>query len=906
MKQNLIHFLLAVMLLALSSNALAQIAVKGHLVDSETGEPLVGVTVMIQGTTQGTVTDVDGLFQQNVTPNAVLQFKYVGYKELTKKITQRGPTVDLGIIEMQPDAVLMKDVVITSSMAVARKTPVAVSTVSSVLIEEKLGTMEFPEILKSTPGVHANKQGGGYGDSEIYVRGFEPANTGVMINGVPMNDMEWGGIYWSNWAGLTDVTSNMQSQRGLGAAKVSVPSVGGTINIVTKGLDADKGGTIAYSMGNDGMNKILFSVSSGLSKNGWAFTILGSKQWGDGYIQGTEYTGYSYFVNIAKRINDNHQLSLTAFGAPQEHDQRSDGLFLSTWEMTRNVYGVKDYRYNPSFGYRSNGQAYNAEHNVYHKPQISLNHQWQIDHKSSLSTVVYVSLGRGYGYAGEANGAMTDYTYQSWYGAYQGNLYTTFRNNDGTFDYAAIETINANSDCGSAMIMSKSKNFHNWVGLLSTYTSKIGKDIDFYGGIDFRYYKGTHTNEIQDLFGGQYYIDETRIEDVDEENNANAASDAWRYEKLGVGDVIYRDYDSHIIQGGAFFQGEYTTPDSKLTATVGGSVNNTAYWRYDRLYYDKTHARSETVNYWGGTIKGGANYNLNDNHNVFFNAGFLTRAPKFSSGAFLSSTYSNTINPNAKNEKVVSLELGYGFHNSWASININGYFTKWIDKTLTKTTTLRTQETGYVNMEGVNALHKGVELDIKLKPAYWIEVTGMLSIGDWKWDNTAKGYMFTQQGYAVDSDGNQTTPGADDHAWAMINMEGVRVGGSAQTTAALGVNLNVTKELRIGADWNYYGRNYAYYSLSGSNLSVGKENTVLDPWRIPAASQFDVNASYRFTIAGLKATLSGNVNNLFNYLYISKAYNPGSSSSATSATKDNIYGWYAFGRTFTVRLKVNF
>ena len=44
----------------------------------------------------------------------------------------------------------------------------------------------------------------------------------------------------------------MQTQRGLGASKVSAPSVGGTINIVTKSLDAKAGGSFAYGIGNDG------------------------------------------------------------------------------------------------------------------------------------------------------------------------------------------------------------------------------------------------------------------------------------------------------------------------------------------------------------------------------------------------------------------------------------------------------------------------------------------------------------------------------------------------------------------------------------------------------------------------------------------------------------------------------
>mgnify|MGYP001347268978 FL=1 len=332
MKKHLIHFLLMAVLSVFSAAAFAQTTVRGQLVDSETGEPLVGAAVMVEGTSQGTVTDIDGYFKQSVAQGGTLLFKYVGFKDLKKKITQKGASVDLGTIKMEPDAVMLADVTITSSVAVARKTPIAVSTVDPIFIEEKLGTQEFPEILKSTPGVYSTKDGGGYGDSKTVIRGFKQENVAVMINGVPMNGMENNKVYWSNWAGLSDVTRSMQVQRGLGASKVASPAVGGSINVITKSTEATKGGFVSYGMGNDGYNKILFSVSSGLSKDGWAFTLLGGKTWGDGYVQGTEFEGYNYFISVAKRFNDNHQLTFSAFAAPQKHYQRSnqDGLTIKS------------------------------------------------------------------------------------------------------------------------------------------------------------------------------------------------------------------------------------------------------------------------------------------------------------------------------------------------------------------------------------------------------------------------------------------------------------------------------------------------------------------------------------------------------------------------------------------------
>lgn len=914
MRKHLIHFLLVALLPLFAAAAHAQTTVRGQLVDSETGEPLVGAAVMVEGTPQGSVTDIDGYFKQSVAPNATLLFKYVGYKDAKKKITRKGASVELGTIKMEADAVVLEDVTITSSVAVARKTPVAMSAVPAAFIEEKLGTQEFPEILKSTPGVYATKKAGGYGDSELRMRGFKSENIAMMINGVPVNDMEWGGVYWSNWVGLSDVTRSMQTQRGLGASKVSVPSVGGSINIVTKSIDAEKGGSVSYALGNDGYNKMLFSASTGLSKSGWAMTILGSKTWGNGYIQGTDFEGYNWFVNISKRFNDNHQLSLTAFGAPQSHNQRDryDGLSVEGWQTygKRYMNGDSPYKYNPTFGYGIGGERKNSVRNVYHKPQISLSHLWQINQKSSLSTVVYVSLARGYGYKGQGyekdeNGVK--YRNQ-WFGSYNGKLNDYFRHEDGTFAYDEIYKMNAASKNGSKMAMSKSKNFHNWYGLLSTYTTKIGQDIDLYAGVDFRYYKGIHTNELTDLYGGEYFLDESRA-DVRVENNAAAGNPAFPYQKLRTGDVVYRDYDGYTLSEGAFAQAEYNK--DKLSAFIAGSLSNTSYWRYDRYYYDKQHAQSDKVHFLGYTVKGGLNFNVTENHNVFANVGYISRAPFFSGGAFLQSVTSNSTNPDAINEKVFSAEIGYGYRSRFINANLNIYHTQWMDKTMTRSLSIENATTAAeidrasINMSGVDATHQGIELDMVIKPLNWLELTGMFSIGNWRWTSNPTGYFYNSQGQPLKDLNGTVASGilAEDHAYAKLMLDKVKVGGSAQTTAAAGVAVRIAKGLRVGADFTYQGRNYADWSINSNTLSANKEIKFYSPWKIPAAGIVDMNASYSFKFGKIHATLFGNVNNLLDQEYISDA--------TVDATREsdwkNAYGvFYGFGRTYTIRLKLNF
>lgn len=893
--------------LTTSAVALADVTCRGTVVDDQ-GEPLIGATVSVPGTKVATATDTDGNFTITVPDRASqISIDYIGYKAASVPVAK-----NVGTVALATESQLLKDVVVTQSIARTRQTPVAISQIDAATIEVKLGNQEFPEVLKTTPGVWATKDGGGYGDAKINMRGFKTENIAALINGIPVNDMEWGGLYWSNWAGLSDVTASMQTQRGLGAAIVSVPSVGGTINITTKTLDVKRGGNVFYGMGNDGLNQIGFSVSTGLMKNGWAITLLGSRKWGDGYIQGTNFNAYTYFLNISKRINDHHQISLTAFGSPQTHYKRSsqDGLSIEGWQGVKNYMdGESMYKYNPTFGYGLDGQVRSSNKNVYHKPQISLNHIWQINHRSSLSSALYVSLASGYGSSGQGRGTYNGQSLSntSWYGATNGVLNTLFRRADGTFDYGAIQEMNMASVTGSNMVMSKSVNSHNWFGLVSTYKNElIENKLNLLAGIDMRYYIGYHKNEITDLYDGEYFMDDSSRKGVKPENNAAAADPNWKYQKLGVGDVVYRNFDGHTAQEGAYAQLEYSMFDKKMTAILAGSLSNTTYWRVDHFYYDKQHEKSKTVNFMAGTIKGGVNYNIDRHNNVYFNGGYITRAPFFSGGAFLQSATSNATNPNAVNEKVGSVELGYEYHSPKFTATLNAYYTKWMDKTTTRSGEMDNGDRYYFNMQGVDARHMGVEVNFVYKPFRWLDVNGMLSLGDWVWDSDATGYFYNSYGQPLANIRDGAVASgilAADHAKAILKQKDRKVGGSAQTTGYLGVNVRPLKGWRFGLDWTFNARNYSDFTISSSSYVPGAEINVKEPWEIPWGNQFDFSASYRFNIGGLDATIFGNVYNLFDYNYVVDAYTP----SGDAGTWQNAFRvFYSFGRTYALRLKVAF
>jgi iron complex outermembrane receptor protein len=862
MKKSLLVFSLLLQFVALG--AFAQQTIKGKVVDSLTKESLPGAVVALKGAGISTSTSSDGNFSiKKQDGTNVLVISYIGYNR--KEVVVPAGKTDLGSITLTSSSNTMNEVmIIANNVAIDRKTPVAVSTIDVTRLEEKLSSQEFPELLKSTPGVYATRAGGGFGDSRMNLRGFQSANVAVMVNGVPVNDPESGRVFWSNWSGLSEVMRLTQVQRGLGASKVAVPSIGGTVNIMTKSTDMQKGGFIYQGFGNNDFNKTTFSYSTGLTEKNWAFTVLGSKQGGDGWAEGLYYKAYTYFFNASKIINEHHTLSLTGFGAPQYHAQRFDRLSIQTYRDAPQ--GIK---FNPNWGVL-NGKDKTISGNFFHKPQFSLNHYWTIDDKSSLSTAVYYSIGVGGNeFDSNVSGGVNfdDIQYRK-AGKYS------------PLDLDRIAALNSATADGKAVAyLQSNRNDHKWYGVLSTYTRKLTDKINLLGGLDLRSYKGIHYNSVRNLLGAEYVLDQL--------NSSNTVGDVNNPSKMAkTGDKIGFYNDGLVNWEGAFLQGEYS--DGPLSAFISLAGSNTSYKRIDYFRYLITDPLRESKwqNFFGYQTKGGANYNISEQHNVFANVGYFEKAPFFNA-VFLNNQ--NVPNKDAQNEKIMSYELGYGFRSGILTANLNVYRTRWNDRSFTRSITDQNNVRYFANLIGVDALHQGVELDFVARPVKNLSINGMISVGDWKWKNNLDAVTVFDENQAP-----LTTVGP-------VYMKGLRVGDSPQTTAAVGVNYNITPEVKIGVDYNYYANFSAEFDPT-TLTEVG-----LKPWKVPNYSLVDVNAAFRFKLGNFNASLFGNVNNLFNVEYISDANAQFlGSNGAKVSNADNSLIYFGTGRTFTTGLKINF
>jgi len=867
-------------ILFFSTATFAQGLVRGIMQDVNNHETLIGATVVIKGTTIGVTTNLDGSFLL-IAPEGehVLIFRYVGYEEQSMDVTVKdGSTYNVGTILMQSSAIGLSEVNVLASVAVDRETPVAVSTITAKTIQENLGSQEFPEVMNYTPSVYATKGSGGYGDSRINVRGFDQRNVAVMINGIPVNDMENGWVYWSNWAGLGDATRTIQIQRGLGASKLAINSVGGTINIITKTSDMNRGGSIEVSATDYGRFKTMVSLSTGELKTGTAVTFVGSRTFGKGYIDATWVDAWSYFLSVSQKIGKRNQLVYTLIGAPQRHGQR-DGFYMLD-SATYERYGPK---YTQNWGWRG-GEMLNERVNFYHKPQMALNWYFDINDKAFLATSAYLSFGTGGGSGPLGIGKfMYDENGDGFYPKYEPSQTAS-----GQYNWDLMAERNATDSYSisgedttwypageSKHIIRNSNNNHFWSGVLSTLNYKFTDRWKLTAGIDSRFYVGEHYRDVRDLVGGDYWVDR-------------------KFGQTTVGDKIAYWNDGIVNYGGIFAQMEYI--GGNVAVFFGGTVSNTwtkriDYYSYQEGTVTEDYARdnptvSETLSNLGWNFKAGANFNINERNNIFLNAGAYSRVPFF---RFHFLNFKNDVNPNLQNENIYAVELGYGYRIRNFSLNVNGYYTVWSD--ISQLASFQAENGQSVNafISDLNETHLGIEFDANYTITRWVSIGGLFAIGDWRYTNDPIADLYDDQTQEKIGEGT-------------LYLKDLKVPDQPQSQFGLNANFRLAKRIDLGAQWLYYANLYSQYTLEDRTNPDDRAQS----WQLPNFGMVNARFGWKFQFAGLDSYFQVNCYNVFNSTSLAEAED-------RSVTNDDgtIYhtfrkGFWNFGRNFNFALKVNF
>lgn len=904
----------------------AQQKISGTVRDKATGEALIGANVRSSDSKYLAATDIEGHYQLNLPDGDYsVVASYVGYKPLTAKLKVSGKNATL---DFQLENITLDEVEVSADVAIDRKTPVAFTNIGEVKLKEELGARDITMVINSTPGAYATESGGGSGDSRVNIRGFDQRNVAVMVDGVPVNDMENGWVYWSNWDGLGGVTRNMQIQRGLGASKLALPSVGGTINIITKGMDQKQSFSIKKEMGSNMYDNTSFGFNSGPLKHGWGVTLAGSRKTGDGWVDQTWTDAWSYFAKIQKRF-DKHTFAIGANGSPQLHGQRIDRMPIGIYNKklaqdlgvnTDSLYGANNtyttltqgergLQYNPHWGTINypDGQTgeLNTRVNFYHKPQLSFSHYWNPNDKFYMSTVLYASFGKGGGTNINSSVARDTLTGQF-------NLTPSYNSNS-----TLIDALYSTTETKSSRYIYASVNNHHWYGALSTATWKPSDKLSVLMGVDARYYKGEHYRQVYDLMGGDYIINTS-------DESQPGGMGYLNYSMKRTGDKITYYNDSYVQWGGLFAQTEYKA--DKWSSFITVTASETGYQRRDYfrkqdiVLPDTTFVEAvgfgDTLTYngvkytidspeaqytttrkvWlpGFTVKGGYNYNINDNHNVFINAGYMNMAPRFN----------NVFDNNNKeflgieNQAVYAVEMGYGARYKKFATNVNLYYTYWHNKPPDFAPTINTPDGPLsYNINGMDARHMGGEIDFTWNPLNKLQLEGIVSIGDWTYQSAKKAYIYDQNETLVDS--------------VEFSAIGVHVGDAAQTQLGITARYSPFKNFYVKARFTSFSRYYASfdpltlvveYDAQGDVISDSRDR---ESWQLPAYSLLDFYTGYEFKAFEVGErkffmTVNGTMSNVLNTVYISDAQNGSGFNPSTALV------YMGLGRRFTAGLRFNF
>ncbi len=839
--------------------------VTGHVESAATGENLIGANVYFEGTAWGAATDVNGNYSITVEAGTyTMTCSYIGYDKVEKEITVNSDmTMNFSLVEYQ----FTLSVTVISDRAKERETPVAFTNIEKEAMEFQLGSKDIPLVLNTAPSVFATDNGGGSGDARINVRGFNQRNVGIMINGIPINDMENGWVYWSNWDGLGDATSSIQLQRGLSAVNLATPSIGGTINIITDPTMHAPGAYFKNEFGTGNFSKQTFFGHTGLVDDKFAMSFGGVRKTGDGVIDRAWTDAWAYYLGMAYQINPKNRLELYAMGAPQEHGQRRWKLNAAAFshELARDLgysetilmdplYAEQGIEYNSNWGPVSTsyqGQQWqrsywntdvNLRHdpayinesvNYFHKPLVNLNWYSQFSDIFSLYSTVYYSGGLG---GGTGTFGSLVYNY---------DLRQRVINFDGTIarNIANVDTTDGTS--ASRGILRNSVNSQWTVGAISKAYLKTSDALTLSFGVDVRAAEIDHYREVRDLLGGDYFVFTG--------NDFDSPSD-YRKE---LGDKIDY-YNTNTVKWiGGYVQGEYNKDKYTLYGTAGYSVIKYDYKDHFRRDPEMGGELNLVSDWIGGyQFKGGASYRANNDVQLYFNAGYVSTVPIFDQ---VISDVDAQFVENQTNDKFLSFELGTNtsLANNTVGLGVNVYYTTWMDRSTDRIVPDASGNEKLIRLQGIDSRHMGLEIEGAVQPIRFIRLDASMSYGIWEYTDDVSGT------YIIDFSTGQS----EDYNFYIKDL---KVGDAPQTQVAASVTIFPAPGLQAQLLWRYYDNYYAEFDPFSRTSMVGRGEQV---WQIPAYSLFDLHFSYNIPakIAGADVTLFAHVFNLFNELYVEDA-----------------------------------
>ena len=888
-----------IVLASLVGSAMAG-TIKGKVTGASDDAPLIGANVYLEGTTMGAATDDEGMYEIDAADGTyTLVCEYVGYATQKVEVTVDGTVeVNFQLVEY----LFSKTISVIADRAKERETPVAFTNVAKAKIEEQLGSRDIPMVMNTTPSVYSTMQGGGSGDARINVRGFNQRNVAIMINGVPVNDMENGWVYWSNWDGVGDATSSIQMQRGLSAVNLATPSIGGTMNIITDPTALNSGFRLKQEYGSGTMLKTTFTANTGLIDDKYAISATVVRKIGDGVIDKTWTDAWAYYFGASYNVNDNNRLEFYALGAPQRHGQnlykqniaaysKSFAKDLGYSQEALDAFEEKGRLWNQNWGPVSSsytgkqaveGNTFdrydknfiNERENFFHKPQVNLNWYSTLSDNMSFTNVLYYSGGTGGG--------------TGTFGKFQPD----FSRNPFVWDW---DNIIAKQQGDTAKTIIRNSRNNQWtIGNIAKLYWKANDNLSTMFGIDWRTAEIEHYREVRDLLGGEFFVNVDKYGNSYNEFDTTPASQEKR-----LGDKVNYFNTNTVDWIGGFAQAEYTLDELTAYGTVGYSSIKYGFTDHFKKGDDGNELSLQSDNISSFQVKGGAMYRINDDMEVYGNAGYVEKVPIFDA---VIDDRNGVFADNPANETFLSFEGGLNYRglDGMLSSKLSFYYTKWQDRTMTRGIEITQGVFDILFISGLDQLHTGFEFEAAFQPMPMFRLDLAGSIGSWNTLNDVSGsYRTVESGTTVTKN-------------YQLAVKDLKIGDAPQTQVAVAATVFPIQGMSIQGVLKYYDQFYADWDPTSRIVYDGETPDRGQSWLTPSYNLVDMHASYQlpFDLNGVQFKLSAHIFNLLDTEYISDA----TDNSRFNAYKvdgknhkaDDAEVFFGIPRTFNLGLSITY
>jgi hypothetical protein len=705
------------------------------------------------------------------------------------------------------------------------------------------------------------------------IRGYDADNFSTYMNGVPMENLDNGFTPYGLWGGLNDVTRNKDNSHGLRPTPYAFGDVGGTNYLDTRASYQRKQTNINYALSNRTyVHRFMVTHSTGLNQKGWAFSMAASRRWADeGFTDGTSYDGWSFYAGVDKRINDRHLLSFVAFATPTESGRQG-----STVQEMRDIAGTN--YYNPYWGYQ-NGKKRNASIAKSFQPVGILTHDWKVSDKTSLLTAASITIGKrsttGLDWYNAADPRPDYYRYLPSYQrdpflkqlVLEGlqndinkrqinwdNLYNTNYNSyDIVYNVNGIAGNNVAGKRSHYIIENRIINTTKY-NFNSTLNTSITQNFDLSAGITFESQKNNYYKTVDDLLGGDFYVDVNQFAERDYPSNPAANQNDLNNPNriLHAGDKFGYNYDINIKRGSAWLQA--VIKFRKIDIFIGTEHTYTSFFRRGNvrvgLFPDNSYGKSTVYNFYNSAIKGGATYKINGRNYIFANGSYRSRAPFFEN-AFLAPRTRDFVQDNLKSEEIGTVEAGYVMNAPKLKIRATGYYTQFKNQ-LNVLTFYNDEFQNFVNyaISNIGKTHMGVEFGAEAKVYKGLSVNAAAAIGRYRY-NTRQSATVTADNSAATKDFYVPTP-----------QEAYTIGLDYRSPKLWFVNVNFNFFDKMYLDFNPLRRTESASSGVDPNSALWHE--IIDQTKLKSQYTLDAFAGWSWKMDKRFKTVKKNTYLIFN------------------------------------------